>query len=265
MEKIVKRIKLPKVIPFASLAVILLTIVISFVAFIEVPTIITAYNASTLLGNNTGRAVGLAIGSAEAISGAGDRINDDIDNETDNPATYVEIDSRIKSIGLLEVLSADVKIKHVYTVGGKDTNNDNRIDDFRKTSYAALYVWDVDGVFTVDLSNVSTSISGNNLIVSLNQPKLLLRFSNKGKNMEFEYVPPALFGQIDKEYDGYLNSEEAAIAAAKENISGYPSLLKEARESAEKMITMLYEAMRGNAYSIVFNWKGETGEIENAR
>ena len=263
MEKIINKIVLPKKIPFSSIVVVIFVALISFICFFELPTIVTVSSASNKLVDEIGKAVGLAKGSTSALSKAHERIQELIDDKTDNPDVVVDLVADIQSIGLLEVLSADLRIGDVYTVGGKDTNNDDKVDDFSSCSYASLYVWDTKGVFTVDLSNVKASVSGNNISVTLDTPKLSLRFSDEGKIQKFEYTGISLT-QPDKTYKGFLNSQKEAISKARDNIADYPSLIDQAKESAEKTIKSLIKAMRGDSYNITIIWKGE-GMIEDAR
>lgn len=263
MEKVAKRIALPKKIHFSSIVIIALVALLSFICFIEIPTIITASSASNLLGETTGKMVGLAVGSAKALADASERIGNKIDDETNNPTVTIDIKSDIQSIGFLEVLSADIKISDIYTVGGKDKNGDGKIDDFTDTSYAALYVWDTKGVFTVDLSKINPSISGKNISITLDSPKLSLQFSEEGKEQLFEYSGFSII-PADKAYNGFLNSQKEAITKARENIADYPALLEQAKESAEKTIKSLFKAMRGDSYNINITWKGE-GKVENGR
>lgn len=258
MKKISNFINLVKKIDTIIVLVILIIFLTYLLSIVNLQLDATK-NVSNFAAKGIGEFVGKAIGSTQAIIDLPETIEsakeEGISGEDVNTSLLID---EIKNIGILEVLSTEVSIHQVYRYGGKSEkieDNNNKIQADNKTTYAALYIWKANGIFTVDLSNLNISNDSNTIMIK--KPNLKLIYDPKGKEKLNEYGKPS-FNVKDSDYlIGYLNSEKNAIQAAKEKIANYDLLVEESMESAEKTISFLINSLNEENVNYSYNWVGE--------
>ena len=189
--------------------------------------------ASMVSGNSFGTAVGTAVGSYYAAT-------------VDMPAAYSQgvedglsakdvrtsIENAIRDVGKLDVLAANATLTDLHKDG---------------ESYAAIYSFGADVIFSVDISQAVVYSGDNQYIIKVPAPVAVINIDSTKTRLEAEYKRFLLDGSTENGIDAYLNSLKAIQGDAATSLQDYAYLEGQAKASAEKQIRMLYESITGNA------------------
>ena len=171
-----------------------------------------------------------------------DVIND-AENKANTPKVTVTVEETFKNVGKLEVLTAEVKTYYEHEKG----------------NYAALYILNGDGVFTVDLSKAQFEIDENIVNIKLPRPALDIRFKDLPKKIA-EYEGFDFLVSSDDAYKGYTAAQTELIKNIKDKMVNYHMLLESAENSAKKSMKLLVQSIKGNDVEITIDFTGE-GEV----
>ena len=242
IKKILKNIQIPKRISVTAVLTVAISILTVFVLLVEMPMLFSTNSLAQNVGANLGKMVGLAIGSADAMHDLEDVIND-AENKANTPKVTVTVEETFKNVGKLEVLTAEVKTYYKHEKG----------------NYAALYILNGDGVFTVDLSKAQFEIDENIVNIKLPRPALDIRFKDLPKKIA-EYEGFDFLVSSDDAYKGYTAAQTELIKNIKDKMVNYHMLLESAENSAKKSMKLLVQSIKGNDVEITIDFTGE-GEV----
>lgn len=226
---------------FAILIIVLVILLASTigVVFLVVKPVCDGVNdLSSFMGKTTGYSVAIAVESQLLpldIAIGADEGHDEGLNADD---TTVEVEKPIESLGAgtLEVLTADISLFESQTEG-KDLPTG--------AYYAALYQFKGKIIFSIDLNEVDIKYEDQKVIVTIPQPSYRLTIDER--NTEAIAVYQSVVGSvITSSSDGIistLNTRTEMTLRSAELLDDYTELLSVAKESAEKQITALAEAV----------------------
>ena len=197
------------------------------------------------IGADAGKAAGRAIGSYKGVTeGIDSGFKAGKEEGLSAEDTTVEISHRIREVGNLEVLVANVEMPDYHEVGKK---------------YAALYLFRGSAVFSVDLSKASISRSEDNeVIILLPEPKAVVSINDSETELLAEYQQKFFNGSADDGFQAYLNSLRMIDTIAIEKVSNYEMLMKLARDSAKKQTEMLASGVCVNCGKITVLFRPES-------
>lgn len=226
MKKIMK--KIPEsgtlVVPF-----VILLCVLGYVISLRI-------NAQTLgedIGSGYGYLVGKAIGSFEGLTqGSSEGYKAGKEKGLSAEDTTAEIANSIREVEKLEVLVASVKLNDLHSVGEED--------------YKALYLLKGDAVFSVDLSKAVIDEKNGELYITIPQPEMELIVDPSRIEKVAEYQKYFFSGKAEDGLDAYINSMKKIVEESEKSLANYDSLLKAAKASAEKQITILAKSVSVN-------------------
>lgn len=228
--------KFLKMVPLSGWLIVPCLILLCALVFI-VNFRLSAKTTGGALGEATGKTIGRAIGSFKGMTDgrikgydAGKKVALIAEDTT------AKVANAIKKVGKLEVLVASVKLNDVHSVG----------DD-----YMALYLLKGDAVFTVDLSQADTDQKGDEIHITIPQPEMELIVDQSKIEKVADYQKHYFSGRAEDGLDAYLNSMKKIVEETQETLVNYDSLMEAARESAEKQITELANAVSGTERSVL--------------
>ena len=175
------------------------------------------------IGDVTGKTVGIAVGSFHGFS-EGKRGRED--GKEDGL-------SASDTVANLQVLVSSIKLNDYHKLEEK---------------YAALYLLKGDAVFTVDLSKavIDANEDGEVWYIRLPQPEVTVYIDDRYTKKVAEYQRKFFNGSAEDGFNAYINSMSNLESKAKDAIEEDGSLMKCARDSAEKQIKRLAKMARVN-------------------
>lgn len=228
--------KILKVFLFIVLGLMIFAML--YIIYLRVMAIEVGKNTGTEAGYLVGRALGSwegmtqgRIEGLEAGKAAGLSAED----------TVVNVETKMQQMNNLEVLVASVKMSDIHIIG-------------EKTDYAALYLANGNIVFSVDMSKAVVTYSGNEMKITLPEPKAALYIDQSSVEKVAEYQKHYFSGSAEDGFDAYLNSMQKISEASAETISNYDELIISAKESAEKQVKMLAQSASVNFDTINVLW-----------
>ena len=235
--------------------VILAILVISVFAlcFIAIPTYSNAEEVGKKLGEAEGKAAGLAIGSYEGLTEGADagkeagRIQGLSAEDTE-----ALLKGEMKKVNKLEVFVADIGLNDVIKVGEGD-----------KQSYAGLYTFSADCVFTVDLTGVKLSIEkdedGNEtVLMEIPLPESELYIDEKATEKKAEWSKSGKAGSAKDGYTGYMNSRDKIEEKALEVIKNNPDITEEAKKAGLSQVATLAGVICGDDAKVAVTYIGDS-------
>lgn len=200
-------------------------------AVVMVLSLIIHSRASTIgsnAGQVSGKLVGTAIGSAQGITegvarGSADGAQAGLSAED----MEVDIKGTIELAGDLEVLTANVSLKDMLSLGDG--------------TYSALYIFYGDAIFTTDLTQAEVSFSndGSVVIVRIPEPVMSVNLDETRSNKLKEDMKFSLRTNSEDGYASYLNTRKKISENLSESVANYDSLMQAAKESASKQVEQL--------------------------
>jgi len=235
--------------------VILAILVISVFAlcFIAIPTYSNAEAVGKNLGEAEGKAAGLAIGSYEGLTEGADagkeagRIKGLSAEDTE-----ALLKGEMKKVNKLEVFVADIGLNDVLKVG-----------EGEKQTYAGLYSFSADCVFTVDLTGVKLSIEkdedGNEtVLMEIPLPESELFIDEKATEKKAEWSKSGKAGSAKDGYTGYMNSREKIEEKALEVIKNNPDITEEAKKAGLSQVATLAGVICGDDAKVTVKYIGDS-------
>lgn len=186
---------------------------------------------SMVSGRNFGSIVGTAVGSLHAVTedmpAAYSQGVEDGLSATDIRASN---ENMLREVGKLDVLAANALLTDTHKYG--DT-------------YAALYSFGADVIFSVDVSKAQVFASEDHVIVRVPSPVAVINIDSTKTRLEAEWSRVFFDGSTERGIDAYLNSMKEIQSDARTALKEYDDLERKATLSAEKQIKMLYESISG--------------------
>lgn len=144
--------------------------------------------------------------------------------------------SSISSIGVLDVLTADVSLIDDITIGSSSSPEYKRIFSQKGTA-----------VYSVDLSRVeifpATSISGGKTIfIKLPKPEVKLYIDERTTKQIAEHTKRSWTGNAEDGFRTYMKTAESGYEEMKKSLQQYDGLMMQAEESAIKRVYQLTKA-----------------------
>lgn len=196
-------------------------------------------NMGNIAGKTVGTAVGIAVGSTVGFEKGMEDGKADGLSASD---TVVEMQSSFHEIANLQVLVSSIKLNDYHKLEEK---------------YAALYLLKGDAVFTVDLSKAAIDVNENGeaWYIRLPQPEVMVYIDDRYTKKVAEYQRKFFNGSAEDGFNAYINSMSNLESKAKESIEEDGSLMKCARDSAEKQIKRLAKMARVNDKEPIIVWE----------
>ena len=213
--------------------------------------IVFAMSASFLVksrstGNNIGRTIGEAVGQ---VTGSFDGWNYgyDIGKQEGLSAkdTTVTVKTTLSEAASLRVLSANVLINNFHEIGETDAGRIVRkITEGKK--YSALYSYEGQVDFMVDLSHPVVTSGNGEIIIELPQPYAELIIDEE-KAVKIADKQKTFFNGSDNDgIDAYNNSIAEIKSRAAKDLENYDLLLEMAKASARRQIVDMIKAVNFN-------------------
>lgn len=144
--------------------------------------------------------------------------------------------SSFSSIGVLDVLTADVSLIDDITIGASSSPEYKRIFSQKGTA-----------VYSVDLSRVeifpATSISGGKTIfIKLPKPEVKLYIDERTTKQIAEHTKRSWTGNAEDGFRTYMKTTESGYEEMKTSLQQYDGLMMQAEESAIKRVYQLAKA-----------------------
>ncbi len=201
---------------------------------------------SHIAGNTFGTSVGVAVGSYKAIT-------------EDMPAAYqqgkkdglsakdtqTEIQNRIREVGKLDVLAANVQITDIHKIG---------------QNYAALYEFGADVIFSVDITQAKVLTGDNSIEIIIPRPIGEVNIDSTKTKVKDIVNRGLLNGSSKEGMDAYFNSLDEIQKNARESIGGYESLQTRAEDSAMNQIRMLVDLLAEKGSTIEIRFEEKAGD-----
>lgn len=193
-------------------------------------------------GKKTGKIVGTAVGSWEGFSEGKEGREDGKADGLSASDTVVKMQSSFHEITNLQVLVSSIKLNDYHKLEEK---------------YAALYLLKRDAVFTVDLSKavIDVNENGDAWYIRLPQPEVTVYIDDRYTKKVAEYQKKFFNGSAEDGFNAYINSMSNLESKAKDSIEEDGSLMKCARDSAEKQIKRLAKMARVNDKEPIIVWE----------
>ena len=178
----------------------------------------------SMVGGNVGATIGTAVGSFHAVT-------EDMPKAYNEGKAYglsaedtgISI-NKIQDVGKLDVLAANAKMTDVLKVGDK---------------YAALYDMGADVIFSVDLSKAEFLYGDKMVEIVLPKPEVEFNLDSTRTRLVDEWQRLFLNGSAKDGVDAYINSMKKIKTNAKEQLSDYDYLEKQALVSAKQQVMEL--------------------------
>lgn len=214
-----------------------LPVVLGILVILLIAVIIITINA-TSIGTNAGKQLastaGAFWGTIEGVTNAPEAYSDGKQEGLSAKDTRVEIlEDIISSEGnKLEVLVAGISLTDMHNVSDK---------------YHALYILSADVVFTIDMNEVSESVSEDGKItIELPNPEFK-SVPNENKTEKLAERTNKFFNGSTKDgYDAYINSLKVIDKESVEALENHEELMSMAKDSAESQIKSLVIASNIN-------------------
>ncbi|MDE7416943.1 MAG: DUF4230 domain-containing protein [Lachnospiraceae bacterium] len=201
------------------------------------------------LGEMTGSSVGKVIGSFEALTDYREAYAEGKEEGLSAKDTIAEVANKVQELKRLEVLVASVKLKDEHLIGKEDS-----------LDYAALYLLKGDAVFTVDFNETEIRKEGDILLLTIPEPEMELIIDQSKLEKVAEYQKFFWSGSAKDGFDAYLASMAKVAEETKETLVNYDTLMKAARESAEKQVEQLVNSVSVSEVEVKIEFKEkETG------
>ena len=196
------------------------------------------------VGSVSGKAVGMAVGSFDGVTeGISAGYHEGKEEGLSAADTEAEVEDKVKELGNLRVLVANVDIPTYHELG---------------TKYAALYLFRGSAVFSVDLTKaeITRSTSGA-VVITLPKPTAVVSIDDSETERLAEYQALIFNGSAEDGFEAYLNALKVIDNIALEEVSNYDTLLTMARDSAIKQVTRVTEGVCVNCSSVNVKFRGE--------
>ena len=221
---------------------VVFAILMALILFIFLPLRKNAEEIGEGVGASTGKLTGYAVGSYHGLTEgrtAGFEAGRTQGLKAED--TEAEIANAIEDAGALEVLAASVTIMNPSKVGD---------------SYAALYLVFGDAVFTVDLKQADISQKDDgSIVVAVPEPQVELYINDDKTEKIAESISNRYAGSTKAGYEAFMNSMDQINEKAEESISGYDTLLEQARQAAIKQVKLLAGNVCGSGKTITVDFK----------
>lgn len=219
---------------WAFIIAILALIIMAFCCYIHS----CADTIGDSIGSAQGRIVGTAVGSWKGATES--RAAGKADGEAAGLSaedTSADIKGYIQQTGTLQVLRANVTLRDKNGIGEK---------------YKALYVFNGDAVFTVDLSEISVVHRDNDtLAVDIPHPELKL-YLDVSKTKKLAELQKFSWNVTAKDgVEGYISTMSKTVENVKKTMSNYDALMDIAEKSAKEQVERLARAACGNRFTSV--------------
>ena len=182
------------------------------------------------VGSVSGKAVGMAVGSFDGVTeGISAGYHEGKEEGLSAADTEAEVEDKVKELGNLRVLVANVDIPTYHELG---------------TKYAALYLFRGSAVFSVDLTKAEiTRNAKGEVVITLPEPTADVNIDISRTKRLAEYQRLIFNGSASDGIEAYLNSLKLIDNIALDKVSNYETLLTMARDSAKKQVTRVTEGV----------------------
>lgn len=226
---------------FSAIIPILLIGAVLAVGVVLFSTVVPLYNKAVKTGAETGAKSGEVIGTAVGnVEGAIEAVNHyeemKYDELTSNDTTAEianTIQTDVHSLGKLQVLDAEVAITDMHKVG--DT-------------YEALYLLRGHAIFTVNLNEMTVTVSPDEkeIALVLPQPTVQVNINHEKTEQLADWQKGFFNGSDEDGFIAYLSSLKQVRTATKEQIENYDMLLATATEFAVSHVRSIAKAACAN-------------------
>lgn len=198
-------------------------LIVIFIIFIiaAILIVITAWNMGDMWGTFAGKANGSYNGITEGLGKGYEAGREEGLSAKD---TEVDIASKIKEIGKLEVLSIDDQILNVFELGD---------------AYKALFAYKGIATFSIDFSKVEINDEGSTVEIVLPTPEVEFSIDENETKKMAEWQKFFWSGDAEAGYDAYMNSMVEIKNKTADELENYAEWERLAKESAEKQVEML--------------------------
>ncbi len=229
---------------FALLLVIMVGGLIALFVY-AIPIYVDAETVGRNLGEKEGKAAGLAVGSYEGVTegaSAGNAAGRGEGLSVED--TEALLKSEMANTGVYEVFVADIGLNDTVAVGAGE-----------KQTYAGLYEFAADAVYSVDLSKAKVGIEKGEageeeVVVSIPYPEVKLLVDERGTEKKAEWAASAKAARGKESYTGALNSSDEIKKSALEKIKNTDILKEQSREAAISQVTVLAKTICGEEAKI---------------
>lgn len=211
---------------------------------------IEAKSIGQSMGQTAGSSVGKMMGSLEAFTDHREAYAEGKAEGLSAKDTTAAMGNQVRELQKLEVLVAGVKLKDEHSVGDQD--------------YAALYLLKGDAVFTVDFSKADIQQEGDTLSITLPEPEMELIVDQEKLEKVEEYQDFFWSGSAEDGYDAYLASMKNVVEKAEEKLGNYDILMASAKESAERQVRQLIQAVSVSEVNVEIVFGNAEKGIQNA-
>lgn len=230
MKKLVKNWK-PLLFILLVLSVVILVSSLSF--------LLQSGKRGREIGNLAGTAAGIATGSYDGWTKGYEEGREEGLQAED---TFVAIRSALEDSGKLHVLNAKVVLENDHIVG--EMNEEDALSSLvGGKKYEALYLYDGEISFSVDLSQAKVNVDNGRISVEIPLPEAILLVDEKNPQKIADYTRKWGNGSMNDGIEAYNNSMKQLKAKSLEELSYYNSFMVIAKETAENQIKALVKAV----------------------
>lgn len=198
--------------------------------------LVSAEDIGTERGNMRGNIVGTAIGSVNGVTtGLAKGSADGAEAGLSAVDTNVDIAAAVKTVGKLEVLSADVSLTDFQTIGEVDTR---------------LICVKGNAVFTVDVSKAGIRFEESTIHIVLPKPEVTLYLYQDSSEVLAESEHFSFDVGAKDGIEAYINSMKNIVQNSTEKIANYDALMDAAKDAAKRQVERLATAACAGDYTL---------------
>ncbi len=191
-----------------------------------------------------GKTVGLALGSYDGVTkGISAGTQEGKAMGLSAADTEGEMVSKVKELGNLRVLVANVDISNYHELGSK---------------YAALYLFRGSAIFSVDLTKADMMRNNaGEVVIMLPEPTAKVLINDSETELVKDYQRRFFNGSSEDGFEAYLNTLRMIDNISLEEVSNYEALLTMARDSARNQVRRVTESVCVDCKSITVDFRSE--------
>ena len=220
----------------AALAIAVMVFAMS-VAFL-----VKSRSTGSAIGNSVGTLVGQASGSYDGWNNGYEEGTEEGLSAEDTTTT---VQTTLSETGMLRVLSAKVLVNNAHEVG--KTDKDSFVSSLiGGKKYSAIYSYEGQVDFFIDLSKAIVTNGGGKLIVELPAPQADLVIDERTAELIGDNQKPWSNGSDHDGIEAYNNSIAAIKKQTAESLANYDSLLEKAKASAQRQVENIVRTVKLN-------------------